>query len=122
MTTEQITKRINDLSADVLVATNDGTHGKDGQFFTWKTFERLDGTRYTRGSDPDDSPGHARYFTPMTAIARREKIVALKIALQANKMAVKRQEAIREQLSRGWDGFQFVGIAEGQRRLAAMNR
>jgi hypothetical protein len=129
MTTEQIIKEIADLSKDVAVAHNSGTFSaaeccratgsgetKSGE---WTTCERLDGSRYTIGADPKTAPGYARYSTPMSAAARREEIATLKLALAKSKTAAQEDESKRANLARGWDGYQFIGIEEGERRLAA---
>jgi hypothetical protein len=119
MTTEQILKQIEELSQDTMLATNAGTFGADEccravgtggpRFGTWHTYERLDGTRYSDGADQATAPGYARHLTPISAVARRAQIASLK------------RNALKEQLARGWCGYQFIGIEEGQRRLTAMS-
>lgn len=132
MTTEQITAKIAELSQDMLVATNSGTYGAseclratgtgDTKAGEWRTYERIDGTRYTTGANPTDAPGRANRFSPQSAASRREEIAALKLALKTSKTVAQQHESDRTLLAKGWDGpYLFVGIDEGQRRLAAMN-
>ena len=131
MTIEQMLSKIDELSQDTLIATNSGTFGAseccravgtgDTACGEWREYERLDGTRYTRGATVDCAPGYAREFFPLSASVRREKIAAIKEAMKFAKTGAQHAESRRADLARGWDGFRFIGIDEGQRILAAMD-
>jgi len=129
MKTEIMTKKIAELSADVEVATNSGTFGPheclravgtgDPAFGAWSTYERIDGTRYTIGADPDTAPGYARRLTHDSAASRRAEIKALG-SVSSCESEAKTAASHREQLARGWDGYRFVGVDEGAKILATI--
>lgn len=131
MTTEQILKQIADLTADQLVATNSGTFGAsdchraigtgDTARGEWRTYERLDGSRYTTGCSEDRAPGYARYLSPPSLSSRRSQIASLNEAIKSSQAAARQQESQRESLARGWDGYQFIGIEAGKKKLAEMS-
>ncbi len=116
-TADQIVEEIKMLSTDEIVATNSGTHSLDPQFFTWSVFERLDGTQYTVG-DADSGAGYTRKLKYESAMSRRTAIAALQQLLVTAKTEAQKNKNYVESLNRGWDGYQFVGVAEGARRAA----
>jgi hypothetical protein len=116
-TADQIVEEIKMLSTDEIISTNDGTHSLDPQFFTWSVFERLDGTQYTVG-DADSGAGYARKLKYESAMSRRAKVAALQQLLSTAKTEAQKKTSYVESLNRGWDGYQFVGVAEGARRAA----
>ena len=126
MTTAQIIAKIAELSQDVLIETNSGTYGAaeacrctgSGDRGEYRVYGRMDGSRYTIGTK-DGAPGYARHFKS-SATANRAQVAALQIALKSSKTAAAQCEADIAELARGWWGYQFIGIAEGQRRIAAM--
>jgi len=129
MTTERIAAKIKELSQDVLIETNSGTFGVgeclratgsgDPKFGEYRVFERLDGSRYTLGTK-EGSPGRARYFNSSSVSQRIAEVDSLKLELKSSKSEAAQREAEIAELARGWWGYQFVGIEEGQRRIAAM--
>lgn len=124
-----IAQQIADLSADTLIATDEGTHGMPN---TVRVYERLDGSRhYTRlhggaaisGANctalPESEHGLMRDLAALTAAARRDQIEHLRrleIA-QAHEATVLANR--RADLARGWDGYQFIGIDVAATKLAA---
>ena len=116
-TADQIVEEIKMLCTDEIISTNDGTHSLDPQFFTWSVFQRLDGTQYTVG-DADSGAGYARKLKYESAMSRRTKVAALQQLLTTAKTEAQKKTNYVESLNRGWDGYQFVGVAEGSRRAA----
>ena len=115
---EQIVAEIKSLTEDALVESNDGTHSKDPQFFTWRTYEKLDGTRYTVGAKGE---GYTRHHKFESATARRARIASLRILLQKTHTEAHTRDTHIASLNRGWDGYQFVGVTEGQRRVSLIS-
>ena len=116
-TTDQIVEEIKMLATDEVVSTNSGTHSLDPQFFTWAVYERLDGTQYTVG-DADSGAGYSRKLKYESAMSRRTKVAALQKLLSTSQTEAQKSQNHAERLNRGWDGYQFVGVAEGARRAA----
>ena len=86
-TADQIAEEIQILSADQLIDTNEGTHPHDKNY-TWRVYERLDGTQYTIG-DAESGAGYSRKMKHESAISRRTQIAALQQLLttpQARRM------------------------------------
>jgi hypothetical protein len=117
MTADQIVEEIKKLCTDEIIITNDGTHSLDPQFFTWSVYERLDGTQYTVG-DANSGAGYARKLKYESAMSRRTKVAALQQLLTTAKTQDQKKKSYVESLNRGWDGYQYVGVAEGSRRAA----
>lgn len=115
-TAEQIVEEIKNLSTDELIATNEGTHPHDKNY-TWRVYERLDGTQYTVG-DADSGAGYARKMKYESAISRRTQIAALQQLLRTATTEAEKKINHIKKLNCGWDGYQFVGLAEGVRRAA----
>lgn len=120
MNAEQIAKKIETLSADELVMSNDGTH-QYGPAKTWFLWERLDGSRHFTGNRSDE--GTTRHHKYESAASRREQVAALQQQLKTAATATAETEYRRDLLAKGWDGpYLFIGVEEGQRRLAAFGR
>ena len=129
MTREQMIAEVAKISEDKLIETNSGTFSAhdcmravgtgDPTFGEYRIFERLDGTVYTVGCDPNKAPGYSRRFGGDSA-ARRAKVKALTAALKSAKSIEEKRSSDIAQLARGWWGFQFIGIEEGQRRIASL--
>ena len=130
MTREQMSAELKRISADKLIATNSGTFSAsdcmravgtgDPTFGEYRIFERIDGSVYTVGCDPNKAPGYSRRFGGDSSACRRAKMKALTAALKAAKSIEEKRSSDIAQLSRGWWGFRFVGIEEGQRRIASL--
>ena len=122
--------KIEQLAADVLIATNSGTFGAaeacrkvgtgDQAFATRNVYQRLDGTIYATGPNEDDAPGRMRRIDHDSPASRRQQIEneEKRIAADAKKKAASEREI--EDLNRGWDGYQFIGIEAGKSKLAAI--
>ena len=115
-TADQLVEEIKILSKDELIATNEGTHPHDKNY-TWRVYERLDGTQYTIG-DADSGAGYSRKMKYESANSRRTQIAALQQLLTTAKTEAQKKTNHVESLNRGWDGYQFVGVDEGARRAA----
>lgn len=68
---QEIQAEISQVSQDVLVETNEGTHGMPDNY---RTYERLDGSQYTVGFASAKSNGIARKIAHLTARQRRARI------------------------------------------------
>lgn len=115
---------IRELEGDLLVGTDEGTHGYPE---TVRVYERLDGSRYAImrfagsviGTCPIESPrGRLRTWRVPSPASRRDLIEKLRRVIQAEHDAAERARCRREELERGWDGYRFVGVEEGRRILA----
>jgi hypothetical protein len=83
-----IERRIAELSADMLVETNEGTYGAaeaarkvgtgDPAHADYRVYESPDGTRRVAGCDPARAPGRARRLRADSAVARRAEVVRLR--------------------------------------------
>ena len=123
-----ISQEISALAADQLIATDEGTHGMPG---TIKIYEKLDGRRYgvryhggavigRCPADTESEHGRMRHIRHDTPAHRRGQIEHLR---QAEIEAGKAAESLanrRAELAKGWDGYQFVGVARGAAILASM--
>jgi len=122
-----MTKQIEALLADELIATDEGTHAYPEAL---KIFERIDGTRYgvrtingvssLCSADAESTHGRVRPLASLSPAERRKQIehlraVEIEQAKSAEKIASRRAE-----LARGWDGYRFVGVDEGRKIAAAL--
>lgn len=114
---------IRDLSDDVLIRTNEGTFGAteacqkigtgDPAFAVRRVYQRLNGSIYATGPAEENAPGYMRSIKHLSPTARREGIAAEKIRVTVQAKSDATAAKHREDLARGWDGYQFVGIEAG---------
>lgn len=83
---------VDNLTRGHLVTTNSGTFSGDPQWDEYRTYERVNGSRYTVGADPATAPGNARHFSYSAADRKRDQD-----ALSQAKMDLK---TYREELGR----------------------